>query len=212
MPEPAEDHGTAQESIPAEQPADRLPVMRVLGQIASTYIIAEAPDGMYLIDQHAAHERVLLERLLSVANGNPPHVQLLLEPMVMELTPEQLATAEQVADELRSLGYELEAFGGSSVAVRAIPAVTGRRDPAEVLRGVLDDMAAGGSGDTPFESLAMLTACHSAIRAGQALSLAEMRELIVELERCAAPRACAHGRPTMLHLSQEELERQFARR
>ncbi len=208
-PEPAASGGPEE---PTGSAGETLPVLRVLGQVAATYIIAEGPEGMYLIDQHAAHERVVLERLLAEAERAAVEAQRLLEPLVVDLEPAQLEVVEGYGEELRALGFEIEPFGGRAIAVRAVPAVTARRDPRETLLGILDEVAQGGRGTSKFEALAMTTACHSAIRAGQVLSLAEMRELIAQLERCTAPRACAHGRPTMLHLSQEELERQFSRR
>jgi len=188
-----------------------LPVLRVLGQVRQAYIIAEGPDGMYLIDQHAAHERILLDRLLAQLEARGVEQQALLEPLVLELSPVQLATVERYRDALVQLGWELEPFGGAAVAVRAVPAVV-QRSIEQVLIAVLDELAAGGRGTTPLERVAISTACHSAIRAGQELSLPEMRELIRQLEQCRVPNACAHGRPTVVHLSTEELERQFSRR
>ncbi|MBX5444929.1 DNA mismatch repair endonuclease MutL [Sphaerobacter sp.] len=207
---PADDPDPGMTVVP--DPGSAVPVLRVLGQVGATYIIAEGPDGMYLIDQHAAHERVLFEQLWQQYERAKPDIQTLLEPLVIELTPTQLETAERCREEMVQIGFHIEPFGGSAVAVRAVPAIAARRDPRAVLLGILDEMAAGGRGTTLLESLTISTACHSAIRAGQTLSLAEMRELIAQLERCTAPRACGHGRPTMLHLSQEELERQFERR
>ncbi|HUZ02790.1 MAG TPA: DNA mismatch repair endonuclease MutL [Thermomicrobiaceae bacterium] len=189
-----------------------VPILRVLGQVGATYIIAEGPAGMYLIDQHAAHERVLFERLWTRHESSSPDVQGLLEPLVVELTPPQSEVVGRDREELAKIGFELEPFGGSAVAVRSVPAMTTRRDPRAVLVGILEELAQGGRGATRIESLIISTACHSAIRAGQALTLLEMRELIAQLESCTAPRACGHGRPTMLHLSQQELERQFSRR
>lgn len=189
-----------------------LPVLRVLGQLHATYIIAEGPDGMYLIDQHAAHERVLLEQLMVQYERAAVDSQVLLEPLLVELTPTQLAVLEDYQEELRQLGFQVEPFGGSAVAIRAVPAVMHRRSPNTTLLAILDELAGGGRGTSRLEALAISTACHSAIRAGQELTLAEMRELVRQLEECTAPRACGHGRPTMLHLSQQELERQFARR
>ncbi|GBD16740.1 DNA mismatch repair protein MutL [bacterium HR26] len=189
-----------------------LPVLRVLGQLHGTYIIAEGPDGLYLIDQHAAHERVLLEQLMVQYERASVDAQVLLEPLVVELTPAQLAVLEDYQEELRQLGFQVEPFGGSAVAIRAVPAVMHRRSPNTTLLAILDELAGGGRGTSRLEALAISTACHSAIRAGQELTLAEMRELVRQLEECTAPRACGHGRPTMLHLSQQELERQFARR
>lgn len=207
---PGDDQEAGMTVVP--DPGSAVPVLRVLGQVGATYIIAEGPDGMYLIDQHAAHERVLFEQLWQQFERAKPDIQTLLEPLVIELSPVQLETAERCRQEMAQIGFHIEPFGGSAVAVRAVPAIAARRDPRVVLLGILDEMAAGGRGTTLLESLTISTACHSAIRAGQTLSLPEMRELIAQLERCTAPRACGHGRPTMLHLSQEELERQFERR
>lgn len=207
---PGDDQEAGMTVVP--DPGSAVPVLRVLGQVGATYIIAEGPDGMYLIDQHAAHERVLFEQLWQQFERAKPDIQTLLEPLVIELSPVQLETAERCREEMAQIGFHIEPFGGSAVAVRAVPAIAARRDPRAVLLGILDEMAAGGRGTTLLESLTISTACHSAIRAGQTLSLPEMRELIAQLERCTAPRACGHGRPTMLHLSQEELERQFERR
>jgi len=189
-----------------------LPVLRVLGQLHSTYIIAEGPDGLYLIDQHAAHERVLLEQLMVQYERASVDAQVLLEPLVVDLTPAQLAVLDDYREELRQLGFQLEPFGGSAIVIRAVPAVMHRRSPNTTLLAILDELASGGRGTSRLEALAISTACHAAIRAGQELTLAEMRELVRQLEECTAPRACGHGRPTMLHLSQQELERQFARR
>ncbi|HEX3722319.1 MAG TPA: DNA mismatch repair endonuclease MutL, partial [Nitrolancea sp.] len=189
-----------------------IPMLRVLGQVSSTYIIAEGPDGMYLVDQHAAHERILLEKVLKLFARGSAESQQLLEPLVIDLSPELLATAESADEELRQLGFELQPFGQGSVALRSIPAIMARKDPTKTVTAILDEIGRGGRGTSRFEAVAMTTACHSAIRAGQTLSLGEMRELLAQLEGCTAPRACAHGRPTILHLSQDELERQFSRR
>ncbi|MDW7982887.1 MAG: DNA mismatch repair endonuclease MutL [Thermomicrobium sp.] len=194
-----------------EERGGRLPILRVLGQVKQSYIIAEGPDGMYLIDQHAAHERVLLERLLEQLERRGVEQQRLIEPFVLELAPAHLEALERYGADLARLGWEIEPFGGASVAVRAVPAVV-QRSLERVLLGVLEELATGGRGTTPLERVAISTACHAAIRAGQELSLPEMRELIRQLEQCQAPNACGHGRPTVVHLSTEELERQFGRR
>ncbi len=209
---PAGGPADSERVLPPDPIESDVPVLRVLGQVGATYIIAEGPDGMYLVDQHAAHERVLLEKLLNQFERHAPEVQRMLEPLVVNLTPEQMTAANDAAQELQQLGFEIESFGGSGIALRSIPAIMARRDPSKTLLSILDEISRGGNGRSRFESVAMSTACHSAIRAGQNLSLGEMRELLTQLEGCTAPRACAHGRPTVLHLSQDELERQFSRR
>ncbi|HET7092752.1 MAG TPA: DNA mismatch repair protein MutL, partial [Thermomicrobiales bacterium] len=203
-------------SGPAETPAVRhpsgVPILRVLGQIGGSFIIAEGPEGMYLIDQHAAHERVMYEKILAAMRDRAPARQPLLDPLVVDLAPHELAAWERSAGELAQIGFEIEPFGGGAVVVRAIPALVHGVDIGERLRLILAELAEGGQGESWLDAVAISTACHTAIRAGQPLSLAEMRELVSALERSSQPRACGHGRPTMLHLSGSELEKQFQRR
>jgi DNA mismatch repair protein MutL len=189
----------------------RLPLLRVLGQVASTFIVAEGPDGMYLIDQHAAHERIMFERLFAQYQAREPRQQMLLEPVTVELGPRAWETFVSSRDELLGLGFDVEEFGAPAVAVRAVPASLKVRDAGGTLVTILEEIAQGGRGDTLAESLAISAACHTSIRAGQALSLIEMRELVEQLEACSSPQACGHGRPTMLRMTAEDLERQFAR-
>jgi DNA mismatch repair protein MutL len=205
---------------PGEAPPDEaaathpsgIPVLRVLGQIGATYIIAEGPEGMFLIDQHAAHERVMFEKILAQMQAKAVDQQPMLDPLVIELPADELAVFEKSVDELNAIGYAVERFGEASIIVRAVPALVRGVDIAERMHEILQELADGGSGTNWLESVAISASCHTAIRAGQALSLAEMRELVAQLERCEHPRACGHGRPTMLHMSQFELERQFSRR
>jgi DNA mismatch repair protein MutL len=196
----------------AEFQQSGVPILRVLGQVSATYIIAEGPHGMYLIDQHAAHERVLYEQILSQLKGRVVDRQPLLDPLTVDLAPDELAVVEKSVEELRAIGFEIEPFGNGSVVVRSVPALMRSVDIGERLHLILRELADGGTGDSWLDSVAISTACHTSIRAGQSLSLAEMRELVHDLERAAQPRACGHGRPTMLHLTQSELERQFSRR
>jgi DNA mismatch repair protein MutL len=194
-----------------EAPKPSLPTLRVLGQVASTYIIAEGPEGLYLIDQHAAHERVVYERFLGQMVASGVERQPMLDPLVFDLSPEESAVIEQSMDELNQLGFELERFGPSSILVRSVPAVAVGTDIQSRLRDILKELGDGGAGSSWLDSVAVSVACHTSIRAGQTLSLQEMRQLIEQLERTQQPRACGHGRPTMLKLTQEELERQFGR-
>ena len=208
------DSRTPREREAPEAPAhpSGIPVMRVLGQVGGTYIIAEGPAGMFLIDQHAAHERVMYEKILAQMMAKQVDRQPLLDPLVVELPPDELAVFDKSVDELNEVGFDTERFGEHSVIVRQIPALVRGVDIAERLHEILQELADGGSGDSWLDSVAISAACHTSIRAGQALSLPEMRELVAQLERTQQPRACGHGRPTMLHMSQNELERQFSRR
>ncbi len=189
-----------------------VPLLRVLGQVGATYIIAEGPEGMFLIDQHAAHERVMYEKILGQIREQAIDRQPLLDPLVMELSPDELAAFDRSIDELSSIGFEIERFGEQAVVIRQIPAIIRGVDIGERIHLILGELAQGGAGDSWLDSVAISAACHTSIRAGQPLSLAEMRELVQQLERTEQPRACGHGRPTMLHMSQNELERQFSRR
>ncbi len=201
-----------EEDIGARAHASGVPMMRVLGQVGGTYIIAEGPDGLFMIDQHAAHERVMYEKIQAQMLENAVDRQPMLDPLVVELPPDELVAFERSLEELNAIGFEVDRFGEQSVVVRAIPAIVRGVDITERLHAILQELVAGGAGDSWLDSVAISAACHTSIRAGQTLSLAEMRELVASLERTSQPRACGHGRPTMLHMSQNELERQFLRR
>jgi DNA mismatch repair protein MutL len=204
---------TAEENTP-DQPAhpSGIPVLRVLGQVSGTYIIAEGPEGMFLIDQHAAHERVMYEKIVAQMQAKSVDRQPMLDPIVIELPPDELAVFDKSVDELNEIGFDVERFGEQSVIVRQIPALVKGVNIAERFHQILRELADGGAGSSWQDSVAISAACHTSIRAGQPLSLPEMRELVAQLERTQQPRACGHGRPTMLHMSQNELERQFSRR
>ncbi len=203
---------TAPEQTTGTTRVPGLPILRVLGQVASTYIIAEGPEGLYLIDQHAAHERVMYEKIIAQLAAQQVDKQPLLDPLVIELAPEEMAVFERSTEELQAIGFDCEPFGDQTVVIRAIPALVQGVDIAARFRDMLRELADGGAGTTWLDSVAISAACHTSIRAGQTLSLAEMRELVAQLERTQHPRACGHGRPTMLQLSAAELERQFGRR
>jgi DNA mismatch repair protein MutL len=188
-----------------------IPVLRVLGQVAGAYVIAEGPDGLYLIDQHAAHERVLFDRILAQRDDRTAEVQSLLEPIAVELSPKQEALLKAEGELMAQFGFCIEPFGDRTCLVRAVPSVLAGGKIGEAVKETLDSLddeadAADGGG-----RIARSLACHGAIRAGQLLSQGEMRELIGQLERTASPRTCPHGRPTMLHLSSVRLDKEFGR-
>ncbi len=195
-------------------PPRNLPPLRVVGQVGATYLIAEGPDGLFLVDQHAAHERVLYEKLGSALQRGAITVQPLLQAVPLDLSPGQRAEVEPALQVMLELGFEIEPFGESTLLVRAVPAIyaESRRDLGRDLLEILDTVMHGTQPARWREEMAITLACHSAVRAGQVLSLDEMRALLGQLELCHYPRACAHGRPTMLHLSQMQLEREFGRR
>jgi len=191
-----------------------LPPLRVLGQLAQTYIIAEGPEGMYLIDQHAAHERVIYEKLLAQRASASVSVQTLLEPLTVELTPAQAEELETWLGPLCKLGFEVEPFGGNTALVRSVPAVLARVDVRRTLTGVLDELSAGEEplAEEMDARLAAAACKRGAAKAGQTLSMEEMQALITRLERATSPRTCPHGRPTIILLSQAWMEREFGRR
>ena len=179
--------------------------------MSNTYIIAEGPDGMYLIDQHAAHERVLFEKIRNERTRRAIEIQGLLQPVTVELTVRQQELMESQSEALSEYGFGIEHFGEGTYLVRSVPALLKGHIVAQSLVEVLDSLAEGEEGDRR-EEIAVSLACHGAVRAGQALSHEEMRDLIRQLEQASQPRTCPHGRPTMIHLSSLQLEKGFGRR
>ena len=191
--------------------APTLPILRVVGQLASSYILAEGPEGLYLIDQHAAHERVLFEKVLNQRSQQKIEVQGLLEPVNIELSPQQEEVLKKEGELLGEFGFSLETFGAKSYLLRAVPAIAKEGNPAETVRTLLDSIAAEEELSKQDEKIAQSLACHSAVKAGDSLTAEEMRELIKQLEQTKQPRNCPHGRPTMIHLSSRQLEKEFGR-
>jgi DNA mismatch repair protein MutL len=209
------DQSPGANEVPAqpEFPTERVPLLRLVGQVASSYLIAEGPDGLYLIDQHAAHERVLFEKFMSQRTRDIPF-QRLLEPAPVELPPHQTRLIEGQLPLLNKLGFQIEEFGRNTFLVRALPVVLTGLDPRAALRVLVEDFE---EDETPLqeeiEAKIIARVCkRAAVKAGQILSLDEQRALLRDLESCSAPRTCPHGRPTMIHLSVDLLERQFGRR
>jgi DNA mismatch repair protein MutL len=190
--------------------AASLPVLRVLGQILSSYIVAEGPDGLYLIDQHAAHERIRFDQIRRQQAGHEPEVQGLLEPATFEVTPRQDEILKSCYQQLAESGFSLEPFGDRTFLVRAVPGLIDKDGWAGMLREMLDALS-GEASSRWEEKIAASIACHGAVRSGQALSGDEMRALVRQLEQTASPHTCPHGRPTMVHLSKGQLEKEFGR-
>ncbi|MSP78673.1 MAG: DNA mismatch repair endonuclease MutL [Dehalococcoidia bacterium] len=193
-------------------PHEALPQLHVLGQMQTMYIVAEGPDGIYLIDQHAAHERVQYERLRWGAELQAPDSQGLLNPEAVELAPQQQETLALLGDLPAQYGWHLEPFGARTLLVRAMPAVLVAKGANRALTELLDAAASETAFPTWEERLAATTACHGSVRAGQALNMTEMAEMLRLLHACREPNTCPHGRPTTMHLSASQLEREFRRR
>ncbi|MFQ5924512.1 MAG: DNA mismatch repair endonuclease MutL [Dehalococcoidia bacterium] len=206
--EPLEPSLFAPARPPLESP---LPILRVLGQLASTYIIAEGPDGLYLIDQHTAHERVLFEKVRAQRAQREVEVQGLLEPLTIEVTPRQEEMLKAGVEVLAAYGFAIEPFGQRTYLLRTVPALLKGEGVAEALMEVLDSLGVEGDPKSWEEKVALSLACHSAVRAGQLLSAEEMRQLVRELELTELARTCPHGRPTMVRFTSSQLEREFGR-
>jgi len=201
-------------SVEQQVPIPNLPLLRLVGQVGATYLIAEGPDGLYLIDQHAAHERVLFEKLMLQHNQKNIPSQTLLTPQVVQVPPAGAKLLEEQLPILQHFGFTVEAFGPNAFQVRAIPALFADTDPATALRALVEDFE---EDESPLQNeieakIAARVCKRMAVKAGKALSPEEQRALLANLENCDSPRTCPHGRPTMIHLSVDTLERQFGRK
>src|SRR5512133_3326289 len=191
-----------------------IPLLRLIGQIGATYLVAEGPDGLYLIDQHAAHERVLFEKLMTQHAMKSIPSQTLLTPATVILPPASAQLLVTQLPILQHFGFDVEEFGPNTFQVRAMPALFMGSDPATALRALVEDFE---EDETPLQNeieakLAARVCKRMAVKAGQTLTNDEQRALLIDLETCDSPRTCPHGRPTMIHLSVDMLERQFGRR
>ena len=200
--------GQADAGLP-KQPA---PPLKIVGQLKLTYIVAEGPAGMFLVDQHAAHERVLFDRICEKTSEQEPQSQPLLEPVSVDLSPAQGDTLKTHQESLENYGFQFEPFGDGSYLLRAVPAIFGEGDPAKALLDVLDMTAFEGLVRQKEDVTAASIACHGAIRAGKSLTEPEMVSLLEQLEATPNPHTCPHGRPTMVHFSSNHMEREFGRR
>ena len=194
-------------------PEVEVPLLRLIGQVGATYLIAEGPDGLYLIDQHAAHERVLYEKLMHQKQEKIP-AQQLLASVTVELPLSSADLLEEQLPVINKLGFQVEPFGRGEFLVRAIPQLLSEMDPAAALHVVVEDFE---EDETPLkdrvEAKIIARVCkRAAVKAGQTLSPQEQAALLSDLEACQSPRTCPHGRPTMIHLSVDLLERQFGRK
>jgi len=200
------------DAVDAAQPAAGFSVP--LLQVFNTYIVYEAPEGVVIVDQHSAHERVLYELVMAQLTGADPPAQRLLLPLTLELTDEELDAVESHGEELRRVGFEAEPFGGRMVAVHAVPSPHPRFDAEACFRETVADLARGrfGGWANRLERFAATYACRAAVKAGQRLDQREMRELLLRLFATDLPPHDVHGRSTIVQLPREELERRFGRR
>ncbi len=201
-------------SSPIVPPAPRkLPPLRVVGQVGAMYVVAEGPEGVYLIDQHAAHERIMYEKFMAERYGKGIARQGLLDPLTLHVGSERAGLVAAHLAELNAVGFEIEAFGGDTFLVRAVPSALSDGDAERVLDEIVNGLSQDRDlvGEALEAQLVKMVCKRASIKAGQVLSDIEMKELVRQLEECQSPRTCPHGRPTMIQLSANELEKAFKR-
>jgi len=196
----------------SEPAIEVIPLLRLIGQIGAVYIVAEGPDGLYLIDQHAAHERILYEKMTDLTHKI--NSQNLLTPELIHLDANSSRLIVENLEILNKYGFEIEEFGINTFRVSAVPMLFTGKDPAMAIRSLVEDFE---EDETPLkgveDSRLIARICkRMAVKGGQVLTIEEQQALLRQLEACKAPRTCPHGRPTMIHLSVDLLERQFGRR
>jgi DNA mismatch repair protein MutL len=208
--------GKAEPAEDISQEAARFPLGVARGQVAGTYIVAEAEDGLVIVDQHAAHERLVLERLRAAGGGDAVAVsQTLLLPEVVDLEEPACDRLEDRADDLAAYGLAIERFGPAAMLVRAVPSVLAKSDVQALVRDVADDLAQNGDAlllGERLEHVLATMACHGSVRAGRTLSVAEMNALLREMERTPRSGQCNHGRPTWVKLAHGDIEKLFGRK
>ncbi|TRW99627.1 DNA mismatch repair endonuclease MutL [Paracoccus sp. M683] len=203
----------------ADSSAQPEPLTAPLGaaraQIHENYIIAQTQDGLVIVDQHAAHERLVYERLKAQAEANGIASQALLIPEIVDLSDADAATILTIADDLAQLGLVIEPFGGGSIAVREVPALLGKLNAAALIRDILDDLADQGASDRlrgRIDAVLSSMACHGSVRSGRRMTAEEMNALLREMERTPKSGQCNHGRPTWVKLPLSDIERLFGRK
>ena len=200
---------------PSQQPSIDLPLGVARAQLHETYVIAQTPDGIVIVDQHAAHERLVYERMKTQLEAGGIARQPLLIPEVVELDPSEVTRIAARAGELAELGLVLEAFGPDAIMVREMPAMLGRADIKALVRDLADDIAETGNAlslKERLEEVAGTLACHTSVRAGRRLNAEEMNALLREMEATPHSGQCNHGRPTYVELKLADIERLFGRR
>jgi DNA mismatch repair protein MutL len=190
-----------------------LPILRVIGQVGATYIVAEGPSGLYLIDQHAAHERILYEQFMEEHERHEQINQFTLTAQTVNLPAPEAQLLAGNLEILQAIGFTVETFGPNTFIIRTVPAILADESPVEILNSIITDLETGKQpGQGSVEEKIITRVCkQAAVKAGQILSQDQMQSIIRQLERCRSPHTCPHGRPTMLHLTSEQLSREFGR-
>jgi DNA mismatch repair protein MutL len=202
-------------SVPATLPhPDQIADLKPLGQVSSSFIVAVNGEGLWLVDQHVAHERVLFEQHLEARRAGKVESQRMLMPMILQLSPRQLVIYEKIAEELSANGFEVEPMGPRSVAIQATPAGVASNDAEKLLTEILDGIErenAAISIETLQAKIAASTACHAAIKVNMPLDQTKMEWLLAALAKTDCPMSCPHGRPVVLRYSVKEIEKAFHR-
>ncbi|HLC75319.1 MAG TPA: DNA mismatch repair endonuclease MutL [Candidatus Nanoarchaeia archaeon] len=190
-----------------------IPALRLLGQVHNTFFIAETAEGLLIIDQHIVQERVLYEQFMHDYMKKAVKPQMMLEPVIVELSAADALFVSEQIDELAELGFFVEAFGGNSVRVRSVPSIFGRLQPSDVLPDVLGQLREGKTTAVLNKAESVITrmACRASIKAGDVCTIPQMYTLLGQLEHCTLPFHCPHGRPVFINVTREELERMFLR-
>jgi DNA mismatch repair protein MutL len=211
----AENFSRAGVDVPATLPRpEQIADLKPLGQVSASFIVAVNGQGLWIVDQHVAHERVLFEQHLEARRAGKVEAQRLLMPLVIELSPRQLVIYEKIAEELGANGFEVELMGPKSVAIQAVPAGIAANDAEHLLMEILDGLDrenAAISIDTLQAKIAASTSCHAAIKVNMPLDLTKMEWLLGALAKTDCPMSCPHGRPVVLRYSVKEIERAFHR-
>ena len=193
--------------------ATKLPALKLLGQIQKTFFIAETAGGLFFIDQHAAHERVLYEKYLQQLLNKRNAVQRLLQAEIMEFSAGELVVLTQFQGVLEQLGFTLELFGSKAYKITTVPSFLGRVQPKEMLFDIISHLREGKNKASEFqETIITRMACRSAVMAGEELTIGQMEGILQQLAETDLPFTCPHGRPTMIKTTAEELEKKFRRK
>jgi DNA mismatch repair protein MutL len=211
----AENFSRTGSEAPATLPRpEQIADLKPLGQVSASFIVAVNGEGLWIVDQHVAHERVLFEQHLEARRAGKVQAQRLLMPMVIELAPRQLVIYEKIAGELGANGFEVEPMGPKSVAIQAVPAGIAANDAEHLLTEILDGLDRENTAisiDTLQSKIAASTACHAAVKVNMPLDQTKMEWLLAALAKTDCPMSCPHGRPVVLRYSIKEIEKAFHR-
>jgi DNA mismatch repair protein MutL len=189
----------------------------IIGMLHATYILLQDDSAMYILDQHAAHERITYERLMALHSKGPSNTQLLLSPIIMELSPQEFNAFEEVSEQILAIGIDCEPFGGNTISIRSVPEPLSETDIRGAVYGLIHTVMDGElpthrPGNDRFSRLIATIACHASVRAGKILTLPEASNLLKDLDNTGSPVTCPHGRPLFRKITREEIERWIGRR